>query len=108
MMQGAYRIYRDAATNEERVIQPLSKYVEREQANVTEPVEPSAQPPTGAETISLPQFRQQLSMAIIATPLVVTKGTSIPLVIETTEFEGVGRMHVVGRTTAAFFPTLRR
>ena len=103
MMQGAYRIYRDATTNEERLIQPLSRYVDRDQVNATEPAEPTAQPPSGAETIPLNQFRQQLSTAIAA-PLVVPKGTSIPLIIEATEFEGVGRMHVVGRTTADLFP----
>lgn len=101
MMQGAYRIYRDASTNEERVIQPLSKYAERDQA--TEPAEAGAEPAPAGETISLNQFRQQLSAAITA-PLVIPRGTSIPLVIETTEFEGVGRMHVRGRTTADLFP----
>jgi hypothetical protein len=100
-MQGAYRIYRDPSTNEERVIQPLSKPVERDQVNG--PTEPIVEPPAGRETISLTQFRQQLSTAIAA-PLVIPKGTSIPLVIETTEFEGVGRMHVLGRTTADLFP----
>ena len=49
------------------------------------------------------QFVQQLSAALAA-PLVVPRGASIPIVIETTEFEGVGRMRVVGRTTAALFP----
>jgi hypothetical protein len=100
MMQGAYRIYRDATTNEERVIQPSTKSVERDDTRVTEP---AAEPPAGAETIPLSQFRQQLSAAMAA-PLGIPKGTSIPIVIETTEFEGVGRMRVVGRTTADLFP----
>jgi hypothetical protein len=104
MMQGAYRIYRDAATAEERVIYPFSKYAERDQA--TEPMEAVAEPPVGAETISLSQFRQQLSTALAA-PRVIPKGTSIPLVIETTEFEGVGRMHVMGRTTSDLFPNTK-
>jgi hypothetical protein len=103
MMQGAYRIYRDASTNEERVIQPLSKYVPQAPDQAAEPAEPAAEPPPGAETMSLNQFRQQLSAAVAA-PLMIPKGTSIPLVIETTEFEGVGRMHVMGRTTADLFP----
>ena len=100
MNQGAYRIYRDAATNEERVIQPSPKSVERDQTSATDP---AAEPPAGAETIPLNHFRQQLSAAQAA-PLVVPKGTSIPVVIETTEFEGVGRMRVVGRTTADLLP----
>jgi len=100
MMQGAYRIYRDATTNEERVIQPSSKPVERDETRASEP---TAEPPAGAETIPLNQFRQQLSAAMAA-PLVVPRGTSISIVIETTEFEGVGRMRVVGRTTADLFP----
>jgi len=100
MIQGAYRIYRDATTNEERVIQPSSKSVERDEARVSEP---AAEPPAGAETIPWNQFSQQLSAALAA-PLVVPRGTSIPIVIETTEFEGVGRMRVVGRTTATLFP----
>lgn len=102
MMQGAYRIYRDPTTNEERVIQPLSKSVERDQVDAAEPAEPAANAGR-AETIPLNQFNPQLSLAIAA-PLVVPKGTSIPLVVETTEFEGVGRMHVVGRTSADIFP----
>src|SRR6516164_9175627 len=101
MSQGAYRIYRDATTNEERVIQPSSKPVERDETRASEPV--AEPPPAGAETIPLSQFRQQLSTAMAA-PLVVPRGTSIPIVIETTEFEGVGRMRVVGRTTADLFP----
>ena len=100
MMQGAYRIYRDAATNEDRVIQPSSKPVERDETRASEP---AADPPAGAETIPLNQFRQQLSAAMAA-PLVVPRGISIPIVIETTEFEGVGRMRVVGRTTADLLP----
>ena len=100
MMQGAYRIYRDATTNEDRVIQPSSKPVERDE---TKAREPAAEPPGGAETIPLNQFRQQLSAAMAA-PLAVPRGISIPIVIETTEFEGVGRMRVVGRTTADLLP----
>jgi hypothetical protein len=100
MAQGAYRIYRDATTNEERVIRPSPKSVQRDETRVTEP---ATEPPAGAETIPLSQFSQQLSAALAA-PLAVPKGTSIPIVIETTEFEGVGRMRVVGRTTAALFP----
>jgi len=100
MMQGAYRIYRDAATNEDRVIQPSSKPVERDETKASEP---AAEPPGGAETIPLNQFRQQLSAAMAA-PLAVPRGISIPIVIETTEFEGVGRMRVVGRTTADLLP----
>ena len=100
MVQGAYRIYRDATTNEERVIQPSPKSVQRDEARLSEP---TAEPPAGAETIPLSQFSQQLSAALAA-PLVVPRGASIPIVIETTEFEGVGRMRVLGRTTAALFP----
>ena len=100
MMQGAYRIYRDATTNEDRVIQPSSKPVERDETRASEP---AADPPAGAETIPLNQFRQQLSAAMAA-PLAVPRGISIPIVIETTEFEGVGRMRVVGRTTADLLP----
>ena len=99
MSQGAYRIYRDATTNEERVIRPSPKYVESDQTSATD----AAEPPAGVETIPLNQFRQQLSAAQAA-PLAVPKGTSIPVVIETTEFEGVGRMRVVGRTTADLLP----
>lgn len=99
MVQGAYRIYRDATSNEERVIQASSKFAERDQTSVTD----AAEPPAGAETIPLSQFEQQLSAALAA-PLVVPRGASIPIVIETTEFEGVGRMRVVGRTTGTLFP----
>jgi hypothetical protein len=100
MIQGAYRIYRDTTTNEERVIQPSLKPVERDETRASEP---AAEPPAGAETIALSQFSQQISAAL-ASPLVIPRGTSIPIVIETTEFEGVGHMRIVGRTTADLFP----
>ncbi len=104
MMQGAYRIYRDATTNEERVIRPVSASAEHDQVDATEQAAPAAEPPAGAETVPFGRFREQLSAAMTVR-LLIPSGTSIPLTVQSTEFEGVGRMRVVGRTTADLFPT---
>ncbi len=97
MGQGAYRIYRDAMTKEERVILPFGGLFERRRESNL-----GMKPPSG--TLSLSEFRRQLTAAL-ETPLVVPRGTSIPLAIQTTEPRGVGRVRVSGQTTADLFPT---
>jgi hypothetical protein len=90
MVQGAYRIYADAATGEEKVIRPLGTMFYG-------PAIPSAQ------TTSLSQFRQQLSGAL-QTPLVIPKGTVIVITVQQTEMSGVGRLQLEGRTARDLFP----
>ena len=57
-----------------------------------------------AEAVPLNQFQRGLSRAI-DTPIVIPAGTSIPVVIESTESDGVGRLQILGRTTADLFPS---
>jgi hypothetical protein len=97
MVQGACRIYRDAATGQECVILPLG-FLSRA-AQRTGPGSTVAGP-----TLPLSELRQQLATAL-ATPVAIPRGTSISLAIRSTESEGVGRAHVVGRTTSDIFPS---
>lgn len=95
MMQGAYRIFRDQTTREERVISPVMSYL----------MGPAHGAPKPSElTMPLGAFRQQVVEAQ-ARPIVIPRGTAIPVAIETTESEGVGRLRVRGRTTRDLFPS---
>jgi len=93
MVQGAYRIYQDPVTHEERVIQPVG--------DVSSP-NPNGREPT-AGTTSLPQFRQTVA-SVLRAPPVVPAGTRLPLTIVLAESEGVGRLYVEARTTADVYP----
>lgn len=97
MVQGAYRIYRDVTTNEERVINPLGGlyYGPQERAGGVR---------ASAQTVSLREFRQQLSTALQA-PTVIPRGTTIPLTVLSTETRGVGRVRVLGRTAMELYPS---
>ncbi len=97
MRQGAFRIYRDATTQEERVIRPFSGVYDGSQAG-------QGSLAVSAQTLPFSQFRQQLSTALSG-PMVIPRGASIPLAIESTESRGTGRIRVLGRTTADVFPT---
>ncbi len=90
MLQGAYRIFRDAATGEERVIRPFGGLFEGARVSALTP--------------SLQEFRQQVSAALAA-PIVIPAGTSIPLIIQSTEFSGVGRVQVWSKTAREIFPS---
>lgn len=96
MMQGAYKIYRDAATREERVTQPPGGFFYDARGS-------AGGAKTSDETIPLAQFRTQLSTALAA-PVAIPRGTSIPLAIESTESRGVGRLRVTGRTARDIYP----
>lgn len=97
MVQGAYRIFRDAGTNEERVIEPLGGVFLGHS-------ETARGEKTSARSVALAEFRKQLSAALIA-PIVVPSGTSIPVIILSAESRGVGRVRVLGRTTSAIYPS---
>ncbi len=93
MVQGSYRIYRDFATHEERLILPSSTLTTGAGKEVK----------TVAGAVSLREFRQFLSTALEA-PVVIPRGTSMPVAIESTEPRGVARLQVVGRTTSELYP----
>jgi len=95
MVQGAYRVFRDSRTGEERVLRPLGGlFYGRRQSGVRGTV----------ATTTVREFRQQLSRAV-TTPMVIPRGTSLSLVIRATEFRGAGRVRVLGRTTTEVFPS---
>jgi len=94
MTQGAYRIYQDATTHEERVIQPLGGVFYGSRSGLA--------PAAGAAPLT--QFRQQLSGALEA-PIVIPKGTSLSVRIETTESPVAGRISVLGRTAFDAYPS---
>jgi hypothetical protein len=96
MMQGAYRIYRDATTQEEKLILPLG--------SLTRGVPASGPAATIAgPAVPVRQFQREISTALDR-PLTIPHGTAIPLAIKSTQFAGVRRMDVQGRTTSDLFP----
>ncbi len=96
MVQGAYRLDRDAQTQEERVIRPLGGLFYG-------PREPGGGAESSAQTVSLRAFQQRLS-GLLRAPLAISKNTSIPVTIRATEFRGVARLRVLGQTAADIYP----
>ncbi len=97
MAQGAFRIYRDATTRQERVILPLG-FTASGQAG-------STQASAGAEGSTMPYqaFRQTVASSVSA-PLRIPSGLTLPVEIRSAEFQGVGRMDIEGRVTRDLFP----
>jgi len=97
MIQGAYRVYRDAATLQERVIPPVGGFSMGSSS-------PAANPavPTG-DTVPLGAFWREVAGAAAA-PIAVPRGTSIPLIVQSAEPQGVGRVRIVARTATTLFP----
>jgi hypothetical protein len=95
MVQGAYRIAREEKTGEERVLRPMGGmfYGPGRRAAVPAPV-----------SISTREFQQQVARALAA-PVVVPRGTAIPVSIRSTESRGAGRIRVEARTTRDLFPS---
>jgi len=73
-LQGAYRIYVDSVTGEERVIRPLGGVVGGN----------STAPNLTEDTLPLREFRAELESAMRA-PLVVPAGVRLPLTVVSTE-----------------------
>jgi hypothetical protein len=95
MMQGAYRIYRDAMTREERVIRPLAGFYAGAPGG--------GGPSVSQETMPLGAFRQQVAGAV-QSPVLIPRGTSLPLIVESTESRGVERLRVLARTATTLYP----
>ncbi len=94
MSQGAYRVYRDAKTHQVRVNLPLGKlYYQGDQGLSGNP--PGTYPYTA--------FRAAVSN-VVQSAIVIPRGTSVPVTIQSTEFQGVGRMGIQGRTGADIYP----
>jgi hypothetical protein len=96
MLQGAYRIYRDAKTQEENLILPLGSLTRGAPASGAGSV-------IAGPAVPVRQFRREVSAALSG-PLTIPRGTAIPVAIKATQFAGMRRMDVHGRTTSDLFP----
>jgi hypothetical protein len=96
MMQGAYRIYRDAKTEEEKLILPLGSLTRGAPASGAGSI-------IAGPVVPVPQFQREVSAAL-SDPLTIPHGIAIPVAIKFTQFVGIRRMDVKGRTTSDLFP----
>jgi hypothetical protein len=96
MMQAAYRIYRDAKTQEEELILPLGSLMRGAPASGAGSV-------IAGPAVSVHQFQRDVSAAL-GSPLTIPRGTAIPVAIESTQFTGARRLGIKGRTTSDLFP----
>ena len=96
MVQGAYRIYRDEKTQEEKLILPLGSLTRGSPASGPGSV-------LAGPAVPVHQFQRDIS-ASLSSPLSIPRGTAIPVAIKSAQSAGVRRMEVRGRTTADLFP----
>lgn len=94
MIEGAFRVYRDSRTGQERVINPMGRYSSAKNAGHA-----SAAP----LTMPLSEFQQKVSREM-AKPLAIPAGTSLPLLIRSASFNGVGHVLIEAQTTMDVFP----
>jgi len=92
MMQGAFRVYQRRNGVERHIILPLGSLS----------TGGGSPPITRAPTLG--EFQMTVSGAVAA-PIVIPSGTSIPVVIVSTEFQGAGQAVVMARTTSDLFPS---
>ena len=95
MTQGAYRVYQDATTHQERVILPAFSQLTTQLQSI------GAMNPVG--TLPLDRFHKYVANLANA-PIQIPHGLSLPVAVISTESRGAGRMHVYGETTADLFP----
>jgi len=92
MMQGAFRVYQQRNGVERHVVLPLGA------------LSTGGSSATISQSPTLGEFRMTVSGAVAA-PIVIPAGTSIPVVIVSTEFQGAGQAVVIARTTSDLFPS---
>jgi hypothetical protein len=112
MMQGAYRIYRDVKTQEEKLILPLGSLTRGVAALSAVAAVSDRRAAFGERRYSsviagpavpVRQFQRDVSAALSAA-LSIPRGTAIPVTIQSTQFASMRRMDVKGRTTSDLFP----
>jgi hypothetical protein len=96
MMQGAYRIYRDAKTQEENLVLPLGSLARGIPASGPGSV-------IAGPAVPVRQFQRDVSAAL-SSPLSIPPGTAIPVAINSALPGGLRRMDIQGRTTSDLFP----
>ncbi len=94
MTQGAYPVYQDAMSKQERVVLPVNL------AQIQSIVSGGGNP---VGTVPLAGFHKYVTTLINA-GVQIPHGLSIPLSIAYAESRGVGREHVYGKTTTQLFP----
>jgi hypothetical protein len=98
MTQGAYRIYQDATTHQDRVILPSFSQLQTQLQSIG-----AANPPG---TLPLEGFHKYVATMVDA-GIRVPHGLALSVAIVSTESRGAGRLHVYGKTTNALFPNKR-
>jgi hypothetical protein len=96
MMQGAYRIYRDAKTQEEKLVLPLGALTRGAPASGAGSV-------IAGPAVPARQFQRDLSTALNS-PLTIPRGIAISVAIKSAQFSGVERVNVKGQTISDIFP----
>jgi hypothetical protein len=94
MTQGAYPVYQDSTSHEERVVLPFN------QTPIQSLVEGGGNP---AGTVPLLGFHKYVATMVNA-GIEIPHGLNMPVAIAYTESRGTGRMHVYGKITAQLFP----
>ncbi|MGO8819066.1 MAG: hypothetical protein ACLQVG_30870 [Terriglobia bacterium] len=94
MAQGAYPVYQDPISHDERVVLPPG------QSQIQRVMSGGGRP---AGTVPLLGFNKYVATLVNA-GIQIPHGLSIPVSIASTESRGTGRLHVYGRTTAQLFP----
>ncbi len=97
MMQGAFRVYRDATTRQERVVLPTGSMATGQAET------PQTSGNLAGPTMPYQAFRQAVATSVNA-PLAIPSGLTIPVEIRSASFQGVGRMDIEGRVTSDLFP----
>jgi hypothetical protein len=92
MMQGAFRVYRERSRAQLHVVLPLGALT-----TASGVAEVSQSP-------SLGEFQMTISNAVAA-PILISAGTVLPVVVVSSEFQGVGQAVVTARTTSDLFPS---
>ena len=96
MVQGAYRIYRDAKSGEEKLVLPLGSLMRGTPASGPGSV-------LAGPAVPVHQFQREIS-ASLSSPLSIPPGTAIPVTIKSAQSAGARRIDVRGRTTTDLFP----
>ena len=92
MMQGAFRVYQQRNGIERHIVLPLGS------------LSTGGSSAAISQSPTLGQFQMTVSGAVAA-PIVIPSGTSIPVVIVSTQFQGAGQAAVIARTTSDLFPS---
>jgi hypothetical protein len=95
MTQGAYRIYQDDGTRQDRVILPPYSQLQSEIRSIV-----AANP---AGTVPLQGFHKYV-INVVNARIQVPRGLALSVAITSTESRGVGRLDVYGKTTTDLFP----